>query len=88
MKTINKSKSDFRYDTGEAVVPWAAVGENLIAEDISSIIEFLIPQGKDRAAYDLQFKKLNVELNKLLDLGQHASKLSLGNNRSEERRVG
>ena len=53
MKTKSKSKSDFRYDTGEAMVPWAAVGENLILEDISSIIEFLIPKGKNKTAYDL-----------------------------------
>jgi len=80
MKTDSKSKSDFRYDTGEAVVPWAAIGENLILEDISSIIEFLIPQGKNKTAYDQQFQKLTVELNKLLDLGQQTSKLSLGDN--------
>lgn len=80
MKTNSKSKSDFRYDTGEAMVPWAAVGENLILEDISSILEFLIPPGKNKTNYDLQFEKLTSELNKLLDLGQPTSKLSLGNN--------
>jgi perosamine synthetase len=80
MKTDNKSKSDFRYDTGEAKVPWAAIGENLRIEDISSIIRFLIPQGENKKAYDVQFKKLTAELEKLLSKGQYAAKLSLGSN--------
>ena len=80
MKRDNKSKSDFRYDTGEAMVPWAAVGENIILEDISSIIEFLIPPGSDSTTYDLHFKDLTKELKNLLGSGQHVSKLSLGSN--------
>ena len=80
MDSNKKSKSDFRYDTGEAKVPWAAVGENLRLEDISSIIKFLIPPGEDKIAYDAQFNKLTRELEKLLLLGQYVTKLSLGNN--------
>jgi dTDP-4-amino-4,6-dideoxygalactose transaminase len=78
MESKSKAKSDFRYDTGTAQVPWAAVGENLRSEDISSIIKFLIPSGENKIAYDAQFEKLKVELEKLLPLGQFVSKLSLG----------
>jgi dTDP-4-amino-4,6-dideoxygalactose transaminase len=80
MKSKSKEKSDFRYDTGTAQVPWSAVGENLRLEDISSIIKFLIPQGEDKLAYDTQFEKMKAELDKLFVHGQYASKLSLGNN--------
>jgi len=42
LKKQEKEKSDFRYDTGEAKVPWAAIGETMNIGDISSIIRFLI----------------------------------------------
>ena len=80
MGSDKKSNSDFRYDTGEAKVPWAAIGENLRLEDISSIIQFLIPPGPDESAYQGQFDKLKLEMEKLLQMGQYVTKLSLGNN--------
>ena len=75
-----KSDTDFRYDTGEAKVPWAAIGENVRLEDMASIIQFLIPPGPDTSSYNGQFDKLKIELEKLLSLGQYVTKLSLGNN--------
>jgi hypothetical protein len=66
MKKQEKAKSDFRYDTGEAKVPWAAVGETINIEDISSIVKCLIPQGGDDSAYQKQFSKVTAELEKLL----------------------
>ena len=33
--------SDFRYNTGESKVPWAAVGEHIREQEILSILEFL-----------------------------------------------
>ena len=80
MKKQEKAKSDFRYDTGEAKVPWAAVGESMNIEDISSIINFLIPAGSDNAAYQKQFDKVTDELEKLHKKGNFATKLSLGSN--------
>src|ERR1035437_103632 len=80
MKTQEKAKSDFRYDTGEAKVPWAAVGETVNIEDVASIIKLLIPEGKDDSAYQKQFSKVTAELEKLLKKGQFATKLSLGSN--------
>jgi dTDP-4-amino-4,6-dideoxygalactose transaminase len=83
MQTRSKAKSDFRYDTGTAQVPWAAVGENVKLEDISSIIRFLVPHGENKNAYDQQFDKLREDLEQLIGLGQFASKLSLGNHVKE-----
>ena len=37
-----KKASDFRYNTGETRVPWAAVGENYNAEDLMAIVSFLM----------------------------------------------
>ena len=37
-----KKASDFRYNTGETKVPWAAVGENYNAEDLMTIIRFMM----------------------------------------------
>ncbi|MBR6765380.1 MAG: DegT/DnrJ/EryC1/StrS family aminotransferase [Clostridia bacterium] len=43
-----KKASDFRYNTGETKVPWAAVGENYNAEDLMAIIKFMmVGEGKD-----------------------------------------
>ncbi|MCE5347670.1 MAG: aminotransferase class I/II-fold pyridoxal phosphate-dependent enzyme [Bacteroidales bacterium] len=80
MKKQEKAKSDFRYDTGEAKVPWAAVGETMNIEDISSIIRLLIPEGKDHSAYQKQFEKVTAELEELNKKGQFATKLSMGSN--------
>jgi len=73
-----KPKSDFRYNTGEARVPWAAIGENLNIEDIESIIKFIIPSGENNTAYDAQFEKVRGEIKKLMVMGKPAAKLSLG----------
>ena len=37
-----KKASDFRYNTGETKVPWAAVGENYNAEDLMAIVRFMM----------------------------------------------
>jgi hypothetical protein len=47
--------SDFRYNTGETKVPWAAVGENYNAEDVLALIKFLIQ--KDDSEYDSSLKR-------------------------------
>ncbi len=78
MGNEKKASSDFRYDTGEAKVPWAAVGENLNTDDISEIIKFLIPSGDDSRAYNDQFIKVKQELAELAKRGNYSTKLSLG----------
>ncbi|MDD3998336.1 MAG: hypothetical protein PHH86_11560, partial [Sphaerochaetaceae bacterium] len=42
-----KKASDFRYNTGETRVPWAAVGENYNTEDILALVEFLVQKKSD-----------------------------------------
>lgn len=42
-----KKASDFRYNTGETKVPWAAVGENYNAEDLMAIVRFLMQGSGD-----------------------------------------
>ena len=45
MAESTKKASDFRYNTGETRVPWAAVGENYNAEDVMAVIQFMM-EGK------------------------------------------
>ena len=71
-----KKTSDFRYNTGESVVPWAAVGENYDVDDIMDVVRFMIKgEGPD---YDATIKKTRDEIQKLHKLGQPPGKLSLG----------
>ncbi|MCK4244686.1 MAG: DegT/DnrJ/EryC1/StrS family aminotransferase [Candidatus Omnitrophica bacterium] len=78
MEEKKKAGSDFRYSTGEAKVPWAAVGENVKTDDISEIIKFLIPAGKEATGYDEQLLRVKEEIEKLREKGEYATKLSLG----------
>jgi len=81
---MEKKVSDFRYNTGEARVPWAAVGENINEEDIMEIIKFLIPQGdEEEDVYQDQLKKVREEIKKLIDKGRLQTKLTLGSKVSE-----
>lgn len=78
MEEKKKEKSDFRYSTGEAKVPWAAIGENVNTDDITEVIKFLIPAGKDERDYGEQLLKVKEEIKKLGEKGSYATKLSLG----------
>ncbi len=79
MKKEKKAKSDFRYDTGEAKVPWSAVGESVNLDDILEIIKFLIPEREDGSeAYKRQLSRVKDEIQTLLDKGSFAAKLTLG----------
>ena len=78
--TVKKKKktSDFRYDTGEARVPWATVGEKVNVDDIGEVIKFLIPEGDDSQAYNKQFSRVEDEIRKLSEKGSWATKLTVG----------
>ena len=78
--TRQKSKaSDFRYETGPAKVAWPAVGEPLRIDDIMQVIEFLVPARSDQqAAYRRQSKVVEQSLRELFQVGDHATKLTLG----------
>lgn len=75
-----KGGADFRYSTGEAVVPWAAVGEPFNHEDVLEFVRFLIPPGTNTKIYDAQLKRVGSELKKLGKHGSLAGKLTLGSN--------
>jgi dTDP-4-amino-4,6-dideoxygalactose transaminase len=76
-----KKQSDFRYETGDAAVPWRAVGEPVTSDDITSLVEFLIqpPQGKSEA-YRQRLSAVRAAVEALAAEGEYAGKLSLGQN--------
>lgn len=73
---MGKKKSDFRYNTGETNVPWAAVGENYNAKDMMSFIEFLMQGSSEeyKKALDAVKEKIDV----LAEVSTPPGKLSLG----------
>ncbi|MHC4122265.1 MAG: DegT/DnrJ/EryC1/StrS family aminotransferase [Planctomycetota bacterium] len=76
-----KKSADFRYNTGAATIPWAAVGETINEADITKIVEFLCqPSMGKRTRYDAQLKKVTRELKKLNEVSIPSGKLSLGSN--------
>jgi len=78
-KRKKKEAADFRYDTGPARIPWAAVGEAINHEDISDMLSFLCPPAPHRQTkHKAQFRRVKREMDKLVALSGAASKLSLG----------
>lgn len=73
---MKKKTSDFRYNTGETRVPWAAVGENYNKEDLVEIIKFLM-QGEGKE-YDDAVAAVSAQIEKLDKLSSPPGKLSLG----------
>jgi len=71
-----KKASDFRYNTGEIRVPWAAVGENYNAEDLMKVVEFLM-QGKGEE-YEAALNEVREKVLALDKLSTPPGKLSLG----------
>jgi dTDP-4-amino-4,6-dideoxygalactose transaminase len=78
--SAKKSVSDFRYNSGAARVPWAAVGEPVREQDVAQIVRFLLrPKQQKSPAYERQFAKVERELLKLKHVADYAGKLTLGN---------
>lgn len=73
---MSKKSTDFRYNTGATMVPWAAVGENYNVSDLMEIIRFLM-QG-DGAEYEEALKAVFEQVKKLDALSTPPGKLSLG----------
>jgi len=71
-----KGVSDFRYNTGDTAVPWAAVGENYNAEDLVEIIKFMM-QGEG-SEYEKTVDEIKVQVEKLSRISSPPGKLSLG----------
>lgn len=73
---MKKAVSDFRYDTGATRVPWAAVGENYNAQDVMTMIRFLM-QGEG-TQYDETLQRVRRDVIELAKLSTPPGKLSLG----------
>lgn len=69
---------DFRYNTGPAAIPWAAVGEAVGREDLLTVLRCLVRPGADEAAYEQALARVAEDLGGLLAVGGLATKLSLG----------
>jgi len=71
--------ADFRYNTGAAKIPWAAVGENVSSKDTIELIKFLCkPKQGQTKAYNATIKKVSESIHALYRVGKPAGKLSLG----------
>ena len=70
-----KKASDFRYNTGETKVPWAAVGENYNAEDVIEVLHFLM-QGSGEA-YETAMKAVEQDVLALGKVSEPPAKLSV-----------
>ena len=73
--------SDFRYNTGDTKVPWAAVGENYNAADTFEFVKFLM-QGKG-AKYNAALKAAKKAIDALGKVSAPPGKLSMGDKVSE-----
>ena len=70
-----KKESDFRYNTGETKVPWAAVGENYNARDLMAIVKFMM-EGEG-SEYDAAVKAVEDAVYALDKVAEPPAKLSL-----------
>ena len=70
-----KKATDFRYNTGETKVPWAAVGENYNREDVMAVIKFMMKgEGAD---YEKALADVEAKINALDAVSEPPAKLSL-----------
>ena len=81
MAKDKKATSDFRYNTGDTKVPWAAVGENYNTADTVEFVKFLM-QGKG-AAYNAALREVKAALEKLGAVSAPPGKLSMGDKVAE-----
>ncbi len=76
--TGQEKKSDFRYATGDARVPWAAIGEHVWHEDLMGLVRLLVKPGGDEQAFQGAMTGVEEALQELCACGRPAAKLSLG----------
>ncbi len=71
-----KKSTDFRYNTGDTRVPWAAVGENYNAADLMEIIRFMMKgEGPE---YDQAIAAVYEQVKKLDAISTPPGKLTTG----------
>lgn len=84
MSADAKPASDFRYNTGAARVPWAAVGEDVLLDDLQAVLAFLSrPRDGQEAAYGERLDAVRAGLAALWQVAAPATKLSLGSKVAE-----
>jgi perosamine synthetase len=76
--TPQEKKSDFRYATGDATVPWAAVGEHIWHEDLMGLVKLLVKPAGDEAEFAGAMANFEEALASLCACGRPTAKLSLG----------
>ena len=82
---MSGESSDFRYNTGDTKVPWAAVGENYSAADAFEIVKFLL-QGRG-SKYRAALKDVKASIAALGRLSTPPGKLSMGDKVAEVERA-
>ena len=82
---MGSETSDFRYNTGDTKVPWAAVGENYNAEDVMELVKFLM-EGKGEE-HDAALKEVEAAVAKLAKVSTPPGKLSMGDKVNEVERM-
>ncbi len=82
---MSDKSSDFRYNTGDTKVPWAAVGENYNAADTFEFVKFLM-QGKG-AKYNAALKAVKKAVDALAKVSAPPGKLSMGDKVAEVERM-
>ncbi|MFO8078696.1 MAG: DegT/DnrJ/EryC1/StrS family aminotransferase [Armatimonadota bacterium] len=74
----NDRKSDFRYATGDATVPWAAIGEHIWHEDLMGLVRLLVKPHGDEESFEGAMTEFEEALTSLCACGRPTAKLSLG----------
>lgn len=79
-QSAQKEKSDFRYNTGNARVPWDAVAVKPDSGLAMDILRFLVTPGADLSAYETAMEEVKRGVDRAFLAGEPATKLSLGRN--------
>ena len=82
---MGNETSDFRYNTGNTKVPWAAVGENYNAADMMELVKFMM-NGKGRE-YSAALKEVRDAIGRLAKVSTPPGKLSMGDKVAEVERM-
>ena len=72
---MGSETTDFRYNTGDTKVPWAAVGEDYNATDLMEIVKFLM-QGEGKE-HDAAVAEVDAAVRRLSAISVPPGKLSL-----------
>ena len=87
---MGKETSDFRYNTGDTKVPWAAVGENYNAADTYEFVKFLMQppspglrRSGGGAKYNAALKNAKRAIEALAKVSVAPGKLSMGDKVAE-----